>query len=82
MCVCFDQLHCLDNHGVASHLVGSSQHQLIYTKARGKAAHEELARLWRRIGELYRELGIEERLTNLTLAMLCNVDKPMQTTQH
>jgi len=75
-CVCFDQLHCLDNHGVASHLVGSSLHQMIYTKVRGKAANEELARLWRRIGELYRELGIEERLTNLTLAMLCNVDKP------
>jgi len=49
---------------------------MIYTKVRGKAANEELARLWRRIGELYRELGIEERLTNLTLAMLCNVDKP------
>jgi len=75
-CVCFDQLHCLDNKGVASHLVGSSLHQLIYSRVRGKEAHEELARLWRRMQELYTDLGVEERLTNLTLAMLCNVDKP------
>ena len=75
-CVCFDQLHCLDNHGVASHLVGSSLHQLIYSKVRGSQAHDELHRLWKRMQELYNELGVAERLTNLTLAMLCNVDKP------
>ena len=79
-CVCADMLHTLEGKGVASHLLGSVLHQLVLKRGAGvRAASEELGKLWRRIQELYSLMGVSERLTNLQLSMLCDVQRPFAT---
>ena len=77
--VCFDVLHCLDCHGVASHLLGAALHQLVYQFVAGKsAAFARIGHIWKRIQELYQQEHTKYRLPNLTLNMICNPDKPRQ----
>jgi len=73
---CWDTLHALDTKGLASHMCGSSLRQMVYEKANGRAAHDELARVWQQCQIIYDQLGVSDRMTHLQLSMLCNVDKP------
>lgn len=75
---CFDSLHVLDTKGLCAHLIGSVLHDRIYNNANGASPQHELARIWRRIQELYLTVGRPGtcRLTHLQLSMLGNVDRP------
>ena len=75
---CFDSLHVLDTKGFCAHLCGSVLHDRIYNNARGVRPQDELARIWRRIQELYATVGKDSacKLTHLQLSMLGNVDRP------
>ena len=78
-CVCYDILHNLDTHGLASHMIGSMLHQLIREApdiTAGKAA-STLSRIWVRIQELYDDMDVRERLTHLHLSNICDSSKPL-----
>ena len=74
---CQDMLHCLDNHGVNSHLCGSFLHDRVYNNSAGRTPQQELARIWLRLQELHREVdNHDSKLVRLQLSMLCNPAKP------
>ena len=75
---CFDSLHVLDTKGLCAHLCGSVLHDRIYNNSRGARPQDELARIWRRIQELYSVVGKNApcKLTHLQLSMLGNVERP------
>lgn len=85
-CVCFDMLHCMDNHGICSNLAGSVLHWLVFedirhltVKAALIASQQKLAELWHRLRAIYDELGITERFSKIFMSMLCNPAKPHST---
>ena len=73
---CFDSLHVLDNKGVGAHLLGSALHQHAYDNPMGIPPPFALALVWRRIQAKYDEMHVENRLTMLSLSMLCNLASP------
>ena len=55
-------------------------HQVIFKNRVGsRVASDELAKLWRRIQELYSSIDVRERLSHLQLSMLCDVQRPYAT---
>ena len=76
--VCFDVLHCLDTHGLASHLAGAVLHQIVYELAgTGQfTANEAMAQIWSQVLELYDENFTSERFSHMLLKMICDPKKP------
>ena len=76
--VCFDVLHCLDTHGLASHLAGAVLHQIVYELAgTGQVTpNEAMAQIWSLVLELYDENFTSERFPHMLLKMICDPKKP------
>ena len=74
-----DSLHILYSRGVASHLAGSLIHYIVffdYPRRQKVPPTQRLQCLFARIKELYSEMQVAERLTNLRLSMVCDPTKP------
>lgn len=82
--VVLDVLHVLDHNGVAGHLLGSIIHMMVFTNEnRTRAAREgALQTLWNRIQELYGELQVSTRLTNLNMSMVADIRQPFADYAH
>ena len=74
-----DVLHCLDQNGCRSHLIGSLLFEFVYFENSHIPQKNALAKVWRRIDELYTQLRVETKLTRLTLDMFCDKAAPHQS---
>jgi hypothetical protein len=72
-------LRILYTKGVLSHVYGSFLHTRLWPRTHGRQEvppKQQLAYMFEQIQHMYIRLSVEDRLTNLHLSMICNIDSP------
>ena len=74
--VMHDMLHVADVNGVSAHFCGTALFTFVFFDSDGVNRRDAMGRVWECIQEVYAQLGIRQRFTNLTLSMIISPQTP------